>query len=113
MTVTTTTYTTNSKKITSLNEIVSDNLISAVDAAIVALGWTQYDFVDVDTYSPIQTYVYRVLNADATTYKYWIIRWDTLKLVYYTSTCESWNTSTNVATNESWNSGGAFQQGYD
>jgi hypothetical protein len=113
MTVTTTTYTTNSKKITSLNEVSSDNLISAVDAAIVALGWTQYDFIDLDTYSPIETYVYRVLNADATTYKYWIIRWDTLRLVYYTSTCESWDISTNVPTNESWNSTGAFQQGYD
>ena len=113
MTVTTTTYTTNSRKITSLNEVTSDTLITAVDAAIVALGWTQYDFVDTDTYSPIKTYVYRVLNADATTYKYWIIRWDTVKLVYYTSTCESWATATNVATNETWNSTGAFQQGYD
>jgi hypothetical protein len=113
MTVTTTTYTTYSRKITSTNEVTSDNLITAVDAAIVALGWTQYDFVDTTVYSPIKTYVYRVLNADTTTYKYWIIRWDTIKLVYYTSTCESWNTTTNVATNENWNQDGTFQQAYD
>ena len=113
MTVTTTTYTTNSRKITSVNEVTSDNLITAVDAAIVALGWTQYDFIDTNVYSPVKTYVYRVLNADATTYKYLILRWDTLKLVYYTSTCESWNTTTDVATNESWNQNGAFQQAYD
>ena len=113
MTVTTTTYTTNSRKITSVNEVTSDNLITAVDAAIVALGWTQYDFIDTTVYSPVETYVYRVLNADATTYKYLILRWDTLKLVYYTSTCESWNTTTDVATNESWNQNGAFQQAYD
>lgn len=113
MTVTTTTYTTNSRKITSVNEVTSDNLITAVDAAIVALGWTQYDFIDTTVYSPVKTYVYRVLNADATTFKYWIVRWDTVKLVYYTSTCESFNTTTNVATNESWNQNGAFQQAYD
>ena len=45
MTVTTSSYTTNSKKIVISNEVTSDNIITAVDSAIVSLGWTQYDTI--------------------------------------------------------------------
>jgi len=113
MTVTNTSYTTNSFKVTVTSELGSTNIISGVDTAITSLGWTQYDVIATTTYSPITTYVYRVLNYDATTYKYFIIRWDTIKLCMYTSTCESWNNSTHVATNESWTNCGAFPQFYD
>jgi len=111
MSVTTSTYTTNSVQITISNEANSSNIISAVDAAIVQLGWTLFDTVAISTFSPIATYVYRALNADATTYKYCIIRWDTVKLVFYVSCAEDWISDEPV--NESWTGGGAFIHGYD
>ena len=118
MTVTTTAFTTpgNSKQITIANEIGngSTNIIAAVDSAITSLGWTAWDTVNAGVYNPIVTKVYRVLNADAVTYKYFIIRWDTVKLMFYTSTCEYWyNNYQHQAINESWSNGGAFAQGYD
>jgi hypothetical protein len=113
MTVTNTSYTTNSYKVSISNELSSTNIISGVDTAIVALGWTQYDTIAASGSNPIVTYVYRALCADATNYKYFIIRWDPLQMRFYTSICESWNTSTNVATNECWTNAGGFYQGYD
>jgi hypothetical protein len=115
MSVTTTTYTFagNSKLLTISQEIGSTNIILAVDSAITGLGWSLYDTQGTTTYNPILTKVYRVLNADGVTYKYLIIRWDTIKLRFYTSCCESWNTSTKTPTNESWTQAGAFAQGYD
>ena len=121
MTVSTASYTTNSKKITITNELSSSNVISSVDAAIVALGWTQYDVLtghvpgtgSTSAFSPINTYVYRAINYDNSTYKYLIIRWDIIKRYFVTSTCESWNSTTHVPTNESWSNNGAFIQGYD
>ena len=112
MTVTNTSYTTNSYKVSISNELSSTNIISGVDTAIVALGWTQYDTVAASGSNPIVTYVYRALCADATNYKYFIIRWDPLQMRFWTSICESWNTSTNVATNECWTNAGGFYQGY-
>lgn len=113
MTVTNTSYTTNSYKVSISNELSSANIITGVDTAITALGWTQYDTVAASGNNPIVTYVYRALCADATNYKYFIIRWDTLQRRFWTSICESWDTSTNVATNESWTNAGGFYQGYD
>lgn len=113
MSVTTSSYTTNSIQIISNNESTSTNIISAANAAIVQLGWTQYDVITTTAFSPITTYVYRVINADATTYKYFIIRWDTVKLIFYTSTCQSWDTGAHLPTNESWSGAGAFGQSYD
>jgi hypothetical protein len=120
MTVTNTSYTTNSYKVTVVNEVTFTNIIAGINTAILACasgawatGGTYYDFVDRTTYSPIQTYVYRAINADTSTYKYFIIRYDTINCRFFTSTCESWNTTTNVATNESWSGGGAFPQYYD
>ena len=45
MSVTTTTYTTNSKLITVSGETTPVNIMSAVDTAITGLGWTQYDYM--------------------------------------------------------------------
>lgn len=123
MSVTTTTYTTNSKQITISNETGPINIMSAVDTAITGLGWAQYDYIAAgsstvvngiaNTWSPVYTYVYRTLCADGTYYKYFIIRWNPTKSWFHTSVCESWNTSTHVPTNESFNFGMAFPQGYD
>jgi hypothetical protein len=88
-----------------------------------ALGtWSLYDGVAPSAisttyantgFSPIWTNVYRVLNTDASTYKYFIIRYDTIKNLFYTSTCESWNATNHVSTNESWTGALAFPQNYD
>jgi len=113
MSVTSSAYTTNSYRVNISNEVSSTNIISSVDTAIIALGWTRFDIIPTTTFSPIITYVYSAINADNITYKFFIIRWDTIKLQFFTSTCESFNASTNTATNECWTGGGAFPQGYD
>ena len=115
MSVTTTSYTTNTKKITIANEFgnASTNIIAAVESAITGGGWSLYDTINTTLFNPMVTKVYRVLNVDAVTYKYLILRWDTLKMQLFTSCCESWNTTTDIPTNESWTNAGAFAQGYD
>ena len=114
MSVTNTQYSTNSYRVVIANEFVdSNNTITGVNTAITTLGWSLYDSIDQTTYSPMATRVYRVLNADAATYKYAILRWNTLKLAFNLSTCESWSTSTKTPTNESWHNAGMFYQGYD
>ena len=115
MSVTTQSYTTNSKKIIISNEFGngSTNVISAVDSAITGQGWTLYDTINTTLFNPIVTKVYRVLNYDGITYKYLIIRWDTVKQLFWTSTCYSWSTSTKLPTYESFNAAGGFAQGYD
>ena len=45
MSVTTSTYTTNSKLITVSGETTPVNIMSAVDTAITSLGWSQYDYM--------------------------------------------------------------------
>jgi hypothetical protein len=111
MPVSTSTFTTNSVQIIVSNESDSTNTINAVNAAIVRLGWTLFDSIATTAFNPITTYVYRVINADATTFKYCIIRWDTVKLVFYLSCAEDWVNGAPV--NESWTGGGAFIHGYD
>ena len=84
MAVTNSTYSNNSIKVTITNEFNSNTVISNVNTAITTLGWSLFDSVDQTTYSPMVTRVYRVLNADATTYKYAILEIDckwTLKSV--------------------------------
>ena len=118
MTVTTTAFTAggNSKKIAIANELGngSTNIIAAIDSAIKALGWINWDTISITTYNPIATYVYQSPNFDKLTYKYFILRWDTAKLQFYTSTCEYWyNNYRHQPVNESWSNAGAFAQGYD
>ena len=121
MTVANVSYSTNSYRVNISAEVTPANIMSGVNTAITALGWTSFDTVSnsvpgsgsTSAFSPMYTYVYRVLNADGVTYKYFIIRWDTVRMCFYTSTCESWNASTHVATNESWTQAGGFPQHYD
>jgi hypothetical protein len=113
MAVANTQYSTNSYRVIVTNELDSNTIIAGVNTAITTLGWSLYDTVAQTEYSPMATYVYRVLNADSTTYKYAILRWNTLLLNFNLSTCEDWNTTTNVPTNESWHNAGMFYQGYD
>ena len=115
MPVTTSNYTAsgNTKIITISQEIGSDSIIAGVESAITGMGWALYDTVTTTLFNPIVTKVYRALNVDGVTYKYLIIRWDTLKLFFYTSCCEAWNTTTQLPTNESWTQAGGFAQGYD
>jgi hypothetical protein len=114
MSVTNTSYTTNSYTVTVANEFVdSNNTIAGVNTAITTLGWSLYDSVDQTTYSPIVTRVYRVLNVDSATYKYAILRWDTLNLRLNLSCAEGWDAIGHVATNESWHNAGLFSLGYD
>lgn len=114
MSVTNTSYTTNSYTVTVANELVdSNNTIAGVNTAITTLGWSLYDSIDQTTYSPIVTRVYRVLNVDAATYKYAILRWDTINLRLNLSCAEDWSTSSKTPTNESWHNAGLFSLGYD
>jgi hypothetical protein len=114
MSVTTSTYTANSKKITIVNETSSTFIIQQIDACMAAVGWTLWDTVAVTTFSPIVTKVYRAINADTITYKYMIFRINTQQLVINTSACEGWDqVTTHLPTNETWNGAMAFQQGYD
>ena len=114
MSVTNNQFATNTYEIVIANELTgSNNVIAGVNTAITTLGWTLHDSVDQTTYSPMVTRVYRVLNVDATTYKYAILRYDTLKLRINLSTCESWSNVSHTATNESWHSDGCFYHGYD
>ena len=125
MTVSSASYTTGSVKITVSGEFSSNALITAVNTALTssALGtWSLYDSIvpqavgnnsQANSFSPIWTNVYRVLNYDATTYKYFIMRYDTIKCCIYTSAAESWNNSTHVSTNETWTGAGVFPQHYD
>ena len=78
-------------------------------------GWTLYDAFwggDIayavvantpDARSIMFTQVFRSINKDATTYKYFIIRYNKQTMVLNTSSCESWNTTTHQPTNETWN----------
>jgi len=118
MTITTSSYTTNSLRINIANETSSTNIIGNIQLGMAKGGWTLYDITTASItagsiYSPITTLVYSAPNADGFTTKYMIIRIDTVKLVLYTSACESWNPTTHIATNETWSGGGVFQQGFD
>jgi len=117
MTITTSSYTTNSLRINVSNETTSSNIIVAINQGMVKGGWSLYDTLIAgasgNTFSPISTYVYRVLNADAVTYKYFILRINTINLTINTSTCESWDTGSHLPTNETWHGAGAFTQNFD
>ena len=63
--------------------------------------------------SPMFLRVYRAINADASTYKYFIIWYDIRKQAFWTGTCESWDATNHVATNLAWNNNGSFVQNYD
>lgn len=75
-----------------------DAIIATVDLAITQLGWT----VCGSKYLGERTRVYKVLNADATSYKYAVLLWETQRQQMVFTTCESWDNVTRVMTNEVW-----------
>jgi hypothetical protein len=122
MTVSTQQIDTNTKKIISIGEVSSASTISAVDSAITSMGWTRVAYNSgfvpgspsvTSSYSTLRFYIYKAINADALTYKYFIIYWDVVKQNFWTATCEDYNTTTNVITNQSWTSNGSFINRYD
>lgn len=114
MAVTNNQYAANTIKVVITNELTgSNNVISGVNTAIIALGWTLHDTVDQTTYSPIVTRVYRSPNVDGATFKYAILKYDTLRLKINLSCAEDFNVTSHIATNESWHADGCFYHGYD
>lgn len=95
MTITTTSLGSYSTQITLSNETSSNAMITALDTAIVAGGWTQYDVYNNGTQR-----IYRSLNKDGSTYKYISFFIDIATFKIATSCFESWNATTHVGTNE-------------
>ena len=95
MTITTTQVGTYTVQFTLLNETSAAGLITALDAAVVAAGWAQYDI-----YANGTQRVYRCLNKDGITFKYIKLFIDPVGLKIATMSFESWNATTHVATNE-------------
>ena len=89
MSVTTTTYTTNSKQITISNETGPINIMSAVDTAITGLGWAQYDYIAAGAST--------VVNGIANT---WSIQNIIFKLVIANFLREFSNTVASLVTHE-------------
>jgi hypothetical protein len=95
MTISTTQIGTYTAQITLLNETSSAGLITALDTAVVAAGWAQYDI-----YANGTQRVYRCLNKDGITFKYIKLYIDPVGLKIATTSFESWNATTHVPTNE-------------
>lgn len=111
MSVTTNTIGTNTRQIVISGETSINNILTAVSNALVALGWTAYDTVTTGTNNAQVRQIFRVLNADATTYKYLGILWHPNKGLFHTTAYESWNSSTHVGTNEVFTNGYTFPSG--
>ena len=121
MTVTTASMQTNTKLITIKNETSYETIYSAINDAIVSLGWTLFDSLDnfipgtgeTSIYSPMFLRVYYAPNIDGDTYKYFILRLNYQKMMFWTSTCEYWDPKLHLPSNEAWNGSGSFMQHYD
>ncbi len=121
MTVITTTLQSNTKLIKITNEPSYATIYSAMNSAILSLGWTLVDSLDnvipgtgsTSIYSPMFLRVYYAPNIDGTTYKYFILRLHSQRMGFWTSTCEYWDPQLHLPTNESWHGSGSFMQHYD
>jgi hypothetical protein len=105
MTITTTQLGTYTTQISLSGEVNGLGMITALDAAIVAAGWTQWDVSTL-------TRVYRILNLDGVTYKYIGIYIDPYNGKINTTSYESWNATTHVGTNEVNTFGRSGEMGY-
>lgn len=94
--VTTTTLGTRTRQVSAYGAYYHDSLISQVNDAVVALGWTLWDVV----YRNTVTCVYRCLNADGSSYKYTAFIWDRHRMRVTQITMESWDQTTHTSTNE-------------
>lgn len=108
MTITTTALGTYTKQFSLSGENGMSGTISAVDTWITTAsqpGWVLHDTVTSADGGGLITKVYKAINKDATSYKYLILRYETLKWRFMTSTCESWDTGTHAPTNEAFTFG--------
>ena len=106
MTVSTTALGTNTAQITINGETSPANIITALDAAIVAGGWSQHD-----VFNPYIR-VYASTNKDGITSKYIQIVIEPASMKITTSSFESWNATTHVGTNEVHNFNRSGYMGY-
>jgi len=97
MTITTTQIGTNTYQITLDGELNPNGVIAAVDAAIIAGGWTLHDAYNENTHR-----VYRNLCKDGTVFKYLGIFIDIATFKIYTTVYETWDNSTHTGTNEAY-----------
>lgn len=111
MTITVNNLGTYTRQLVISGETSISNIMTEVDNALVALGWTLYDTVTTGSNNAKVTKVYRVLNADATTYKYFGIYWKPCEGLFHTTSWESWNNSTHVGTNEVFTNMQSFPHG--
>ena len=95
MTVTSTQIGANTTQITLTGETSPGGLLTALDAAIVASGWTQYDVFNNGSQR-----IYRSLCKDGVAFKYLGIFFDIANFRIQTTGYESWNASTHVGLNE-------------
>jgi hypothetical protein len=103
------------------NSIVVNNIVSSssitytINNGTPPTSGTVANIVqsNLNTWSPLYTYVYRAICADNTNYKYLIIRWDPTKQQFFTAAAEGWDTSTKQPLNETYGFNGTFGQGYD
>lgn len=106
MTVTSTSLGPNTIQINLQGEISSAAFLVALDAAIVAGGWAQFDI-----FNPVYR-VYRALNIDGISYKYAAVSIDIARQRFWLTSFESWNATTHVGTNEVFNYNGGYWQPY-
>lgn len=114
MSVTINTPGSNSRQLVISGETSAANIITAVNTALTALGWTLIDTLTTGALNCMVTKVYSAPNADdptTPTTKYMILRFDAPKGLWYVSCAEYWNATTHVATNESFNNGRSFPLG--
>jgi hypothetical protein len=104
---------TNTKQIVIRDEVDSAATIAAFNTQMTTLGWTLYDTIAETEFCPVVTKVYRVINKDAVTYKYFIVVFDTIRWEIRTHSCEDWNTTTHAPVNRTWDNVGCFPQYYD
>lgn len=97
--MTTVTLGPNTKQVTATNETNWESQHAAVTAAIVALGWTVYDYQHRNGNSLM---IYRCLNKDGTSYKYAFLNFDRSNMMIHLGCCESWDLSTKAMVNEAY-----------
>lgn len=109
MTITVTSIATNTVQVTASGTNTLANTASAISDAITGVnpvantGWVLVDSTYMNSSNvatPTLTQVFKSINVDAVTYKYYILRWYPTTNTINTSCCESWNATTHAASNE-------------
>jgi len=100
MTITSTSIGTNSIDININGELNSGGIITAVDAALVAQGWAQFDLITPTGAAFAYQRIYRSTNIDGSTYKYMQLFFYPSETKIFIDFFESWNATTHVGTNQ-------------